>query len=181
MPAPQQVKAPSPRLVKTMNFLTWIVYIGLLIKAGTYLFEYLMVIFVPGFNTEELSWHNINFPELYEFSFIHYSVVVFFMIIITGVKAYAVSEVTDLLKEKTLSAPFRPYVAGILMRICYALCAVGIIALLHNLHNNWLRAHNAGLKGWDDADWLYAAGLVYIIASVFKRGIVLQTENDLTV
>jgi hypothetical protein len=55
------------------------------------------------------------------------------------------------------------------------------VALVHNLHVAGLQRY-MGIPGNPiSIELIILAGLLYILAQLFKRGIEMQTENDLTV
>jgi hypothetical protein len=60
--------------------------------------------------------------------------------------------------------------------------AAGLIAWAANGYAVWLGKMAGVIRyHWPAAEFLLLAGVVFTIAQVFKRGIELQAENDLTV
>ncbi len=81
-----------------------------------------------------------------------------------------------------LVSPFNLRIARLLQKISFVLVAAAFIALLADAHSEWL-LNNAALAQDEHAtgELLFTAGLVFIISQVFRRGVDLQTENELTV
>ena len=78
--------------------------------------------------------------------------------------------------------PFKIEVARIIQRIGYVLLGTWFIAMLSNAHTGWLLKKKGALHGdWVAGEFIFMAGLVFIISQVFKRGVEIQSENDLTV
>ncbi|GAB3176802.1 hypothetical protein GCM10027291_39530 [Telluribacter humicola] len=92
-----------------------------------------------------------------------------------------------------LSSPFTITVANKLLAISYVLLSIWIISFINKSFNHYLNKRmpevvNAmGEIGKDlitfniNGAYLLAAGIVYIIAQVFRRGVELQQENELTI
>jgi ABC-type multidrug transport system fused ATPase/permease subunit len=92
--------------------------------------------------------------------------------------------VFDLLQKLKLQTPFSMEVEKKLERIAYLLLGVWIVSsifwkiYLYYLSKETgiqLPANNSG------DEYLFMAGIIYIISQVFKRGIEIQEENQLTV
>ena len=78
--------------------------------------------------------------------------------------------------------PFKIEVAWILEKVSYVLLGIWLLDTLSNVHSSWVLKQTGVLPGdWDAGEFLFMAGLVFIISQVFKRGVEIQAENDLTV
>ena len=54
--------------------------------------------------------------------------------------------------------------------------------ILYNGQLKWLSKQVAGLQDRSlSAELIFYAGLVFVIAQIFKKGVEIQTENELTV
>lgn len=105
-------------------------------------------------------------------------------IAVSALKAIIWFVVFNLLSKLKLQTPFSMEVEKKLERIAYLLLAVWIVSsvfwktYMHYLAGATgiqLAANNSG------DEYLFMAGIIYIISQVFKRGIEIQEENDLTV
>jgi hypothetical protein len=106
------------------------------------------------------------------------------MIAVSALKAFIWYVVFELLSKLKLQTPFSIAVEKKLERIAYLLLAVWIVSsifwktYMHYLSQATgiqLPANNTG------DEYLFMAGIIYIISQVFKRGIEIQEENELTV
>ena len=70
-----------------------------------------------------------------------------------------------------------------LTRLSNILIAIWVTALLYNIFGGYInKTTDKELLQIIDADnFLFMAGLVFIITQVFKRGMEIQSENELTV
>jgi Protein of unknown function (DUF2975) len=163
-----------------MYILAWVAFIGLMIKAGAILISY----GVSCVNPEAASnlYKGMDLYPLRQYSFWHYTRTISFMVAISGMKAFVLFLVIKTLSKVNLMNPFTIEVARNIERISYVLLTIWIIAILDNAQNGWmLKRTGIILEGWDSGEFIFIAGLVFIISQVFKRGVELQSENDLTV
>jgi len=175
-----KVKSRTETVLVIMNVLAWVAFIGLLIKLGSILISY----GVSWVNPEAARnlYKKLNLHELREYSFWHYSVAVSFTVAIWSTKAYIASIAINILSKINLANPFTIEVSKKLDNISYSLLGIWITSTLANGHNAWL-SKSTGIQGTDftSGELIFMAGLVFIITQVFKRGVELQSENDLTV
>ncbi len=102
----------------------------------------------------------------------------------TALKAFIWYVVFDLLSKLKLQTPFSMPVEKKLERLAYLLLGVWIISsffwkiylyYLKDATGIQLPVNNSG------DEYLFMAGMMYIISQVFKRGIEIQEENALTI
>ncbi|MVM40013.1 DUF2975 domain-containing protein [Spirosoma sp. HMF3257] len=168
------------QILSVMQIITWIAYIGLCIKTGAILISF-GVSFVNPEAAKNL-YKGLNLDSLRQANVTYYVSLVSFMVIILMMKAHVFYLVTKILSKITLANPFKMEVAKILEQISYVLLGTWIVGMLSNAYTSWLlkRTGEVFESGSTD-DFLFMAGLVFIISQVFKRGVEIQTENELTV
>jgi hypothetical protein len=106
------------------------------------------------------------------------------VIAVSFLKAYIWYVVFELLSKLKLQTPFTMEVEKKLERIAYLLLAVWIVSgfiwetyIYYTLKATGIQLAN--IKSGDE--YLFMAAIIYIISQVFKRGIEIQEENELTV
>ncbi len=58
----------------------------------------------------------------------------------------------------------------------------GILEIITAGYSKWLIKKGVSIsESGGGAEFLFLAGVIFIIAEVFKKGVAIQTENDLTV
>ena len=78
--------------------------------------------------------------------------------------------------------PFTEAVSEQLSKISYVAVSAGLLAYIAQGHTKWLTKSGMDLsENWGSGEFLFLAGIIFIIAQIFKRGIELQTENELTI
>jgi hypothetical protein len=163
-----------------MLVLVWLVFFGLAIEIGAILTSYTVSCFNPV--AAKNLYLGLNLSAFYQLSFWHYTLYVAFMVGFLCTKAFVAWLVTKAMSRVNLQNPFTPEVARILESIGYILLAVSLISVVNNFHTSWLFKQTGSLRpDWDTGEFLFMAGLVFIISQVFKRGVEIQSEHDLTV
>jgi hypothetical protein len=94
--------------------------------------------------------------------------------------------VIELLYKLDLKKPFSSFVAKKISQISYYTFSVGILS-----HIAWQTTKNLSHHGYeidslsqylvDSHAFILMAAIIYIIATIFKKGIEIQNENELTV
>ena len=173
------MKNKTQNLLKFMNILSWIVFIGLMIKAGTILFVYFLSI------TNELASQNLfgglNLSEYRNYSFTHYSFIVFYNVLLFSIEAYIAFLITKLLSGLNLKKPFSLMVLKLMKKISFSIFYLWIVAIIHNAHVQYIGISNNFKMDLFSSDFIFLSAVIFIFAQIVKRGIEIQSENDLTI
>ncbi len=175
-----QSKTRTEQILKIMLILTWIAFIGLLIEAGAILVSYL----VSWANPEAAKdlYQGLDWYPLRQLNFWYYTQAISFKIALPIMKALMCFWLIKILSKVNLKIPFSPQVVRGLERISYALLGVCLVAVFNNLHVAWLAKKTGIILGeFPFEEFLFVAGLVFILSQVFKRGVEIQSENELTI
>ncbi len=127
---------------------------------------------------------DLNLFSIREHSISFYVYAMCLTIAVSALKAFIWYVVFQLLLKLKLQTPFSMEVEKKLERIAYLLLGVWVVSsifwkiyiyyLFQATGIQWA-ANNSG------DEYFFMAGIVYIISQVFKRGIEIQEENQLTV
>lgn len=175
-----KTNSKTGQILEIMYVLAWVAFIGLMIEAGAIVISYV----ISGANPEAARnlYRGLDFYPLRQYSFWHYTRSVSFLIAISGLKAFVLFLVIKTLSKVNLMNPFTIEVARIIEKISYVLLAIWIIAILNNAQSSWLlKRTGIFMEERDTGEFIFMAGLVFIISQVFRRGVELQSENELTV
>ena len=81
-----------------------------------------------------------------------------------------------------LMNPFKMEIALTIEKISYVLFGIWIVSILSSVNSKWMLKWTGEYFGNGILnEYLFMAGLVFIISQIFKRGVELQSENELTV
>ncbi|MDX8339478.1 DUF2975 domain-containing protein [Draconibacterium sp. IB214405] len=173
-------KTQTEHVLIFMKVLALIAYVSFAIKAVILLYFYISSLWNP--ENAKNFYIGLNLLQLRQENFTLYSVLVASEFAMSILKAIVWWMVVQLINKIKLTNPFTVKVAYKLERISYLLFAVWVLAVT-------FRGLAAGLgelagnlnDSWNHGQFLFMAGLVFIISQIFKRGVELQLENDLTV
>jgi hypothetical protein len=105
-------------------------------------------------------------------------------IAVSALKVLVWYVVFDLLSKLKLQTPFSMEVEKKLERVAYLLLAVWIVSSIFWKIYIYYLSRDTGVQlptNSSGDEYLFMAGIIYIISQVFKRGIEIQEENQLTV
>ena len=169
---------------KGIQVICWLIFFGYCIQTGALIFNYIFSLFKP------IATHNLHLgldlSELYLKSKSIYIFVFILMIVISALKAYLFYVVLKLFKTLNITKPFSNSVNRIILKITYYTFSIGIISIIAQEFTDQLsnKGYNVGIveRYWNDgAGYLVMTAILFVISFIFKKGIELQIENDLTV
>ena len=162
-----------------MKFFSWFAFIGLMIKAGAIFVTYLLSI-----NDAEVAknlYEGMNLYEYRTYSFTQYTFLVFYKIILFSVEAHIAYLVIQLLKKLDMSQPFNTQVQQFMQQISKGIFYLWIIAIVHNTHMQLIgKKHDFDMYLFS-SDFVFLSVIIFIFAQIVKRGIEIQSENELTI
>ncbi|MBM6497999.1 DUF2975 domain-containing protein [Flavobacterium macrobrachii] len=168
-------------VLKIMNILFWIVFIGLCIKTGALLTSFIVSLFVNPESSNDL-YLGLNLFDLYSFSKSHYIFTAILFMLLTGLKAYITYYVVKIFMKFDLSKPFHGNLNNIFIKISYIALGTGLLAIIAENYAKWIMKKGVTVPiDWTGSEILLFAGVIYLFALIFKKGSELQSENDLTV
>lgn len=170
----------TQRILKVMYVLAWIAFVGLSIDCGAMIVAYIVSVVSPEF-TGDL-YKSLNLSSLYQYSFLHYTFAASFIITVACMKAHIAYLLIRALSDVNMANPFKIEVVRILEKISIVLIGAAVVIMIGNAHAAWLLKQSGIVTLQPDmGQYVFVAGLVFIISQVFRRGVEIQTENDLTV
>jgi hypothetical protein len=174
-----QVKIKNETLIRLLIILSWIMFIGLLIKAGSIFLSYIISTINP--EAAKSLHKGMNLSAYLDASFVNYTFIVGYKVILYVLQAYVAFLLTKLLSRLNLARPFSSPVVLTMQIMTYTILGIWVFAMLHNGHVAILEKVYGIVPNYISGEFLFLAGIVYIFAQIFKRGADLQSENELTV
>jgi|SRR6516164_7331632 hypothetical protein len=174
------MKTKTDFLLAVMNVFSWIAFIGLCIKAGSILISYGVSLKHP-IASKDL-YMGFDLSGIRDYDFIHYTGSVLLMSAIIILEAYAAYLVTRALSKIKMASPFTLEVSNRLVRISYVILIIWVAAILYNGHSVYLSKKIPGFQeNLFSTDFIFLAGMVFVFAQIFRKGVEIQSENELTV
>jgi hypothetical protein len=173
-------KSRTWQILSVMKILAWVAFVGFLIEAGAILLSYTISTF-----SEESALDlckGLNLFSLRQFNFWHYTLYVSLIVSLSIMKSYTALLVIKMLSKVNLANPFTMEVVSKLERISYVIFGTWLVTMITNGHISWLVKVTGELHGnWISGEFIFMAGVVYVFSQIFKRGVEIQSENELTV
>lgn len=174
--------------LKTLHVISWIIFIGVCIEAGGFIFNTFFTLAVNPEGAKKI-WTEVNLSELYYYNQSHYVTVTSLMIIVAVLRAVMFYIIVKIFHDKkfNLSQPFNETVRRVISNIAYLALGIGIFSFwgtkyAENIEKQGLTMPDIQYLRIAGADvWLFMGVVLLVIAQVFKKGIEIQTENELTV
>jgi hypothetical protein len=174
------MKTKTDTLLTIMNVLSWITFIGLIVKAGAIVISYGVSIGNP-LGAKNL-YMGLNLYNVRQYDFWHYTGTVSFMIAILVLEAYIAFLVIKVLSKIKMANPFTIEISKNLEKISYIILLTWVTAMLYNGHAEWLSKRIAGLQeNLISGEFILLAGVVFVFSQIFKKGVEIQSENELTI
>ena len=104
------------------------------------------------------------------------------MVVILVLEAMVAYVVARVLSKIKMANPFTIEVSKKLEKVSYLLLMTWVAAMFYNGHEQWLSKQIPGLQqNLISTEFLFLAGVIFVFAQIFKKGVEIQTENELTV
>ncbi|MXN89893.1 DUF2975 domain-containing protein [Flavobacterium sp. Sd200] len=182
------MKITTAQMLKILYVFAWIIFVGLCIEAGGFIFNAVYTVTVNPSGAGHF-WEKIDLSGLYSYDVGHYLVQTFFMTLVGLMKALLFYLIIKLLHDKKLNMenPFNKEVGSFIFNVSYLSLFIGGFSHWGAEYAQWfvskdIAMPDAQFLGLGGADvWLFMGVVLLIIAQIFKRGIELQEENELTV
>jgi hypothetical protein len=123
---------------------------------------------------------------MYEQSQFVFFLIYSFILSISLLKAFLFYEVIKLIGKLDLQMPFSVFVSNQISRIRTVTFTIGLLSIIatkvvHNFSEKGFDVNQLDEYWTDGKAFILMSAVLIIIATIFKRGIELQSENDLTV
>lgn len=176
---------------KTNNFvfwslyiIAWLIFVGLSIEAGGLIVNFFFSLYYPEF-VQNL-YQKLDLTEMYNNSKVAFFGIYSFILLISILKASLFYIVIRLMHKIDLTKPFNTFVSNQILQISYYTLSIGILSFIARqvakslIHYGFVT--DSLNQFWVDSQAFVVMGaVVYIIATIFKKGVDIQNENDLTV
>ncbi len=178
----------SSRVLQVLYVISWIIFIGLGIQAGALITN---LAFTLANKPEIVSklWKEVDLTALYHFHEGGFVQMLSLIIIVAVLKAILFYVIIKLIHSRQIdfSKPFSFAMERFLLNLGYLSLGIGLfsfwaIRLATNFAKSGVNMPDSSeLKIGGPDVWLFMGVIMFVIAFIFKKGIDLQSENDLTV
>lgn len=169
---------------KGLLIVAWLIFVGLCIEAGALIVNFFFTFYKPEF-LQNL-YQKLDLSEMYANSKLVFFGIYGFILFIAILKAVLFYIVINLMHKMDLSAPFSPFVSRQISLLSYYTICIGFLSYIgrqiaENINHYGFVPDNLNQFWADSEAFILMGAVLYIIATIFKKGVELQNENDLTV
>lgn len=169
---------------KGLHIVAWVIFVGLCIEAGGLIVNFIFSLFKPEF-VQNL-YQPLDLTEMYNDNKWPFFGIYSFILSISILKAILFYIVIRLMHKMDLTKPFNTFVSDQILRISYYTLAIGLFSLIarqlaKNLSHHGFDTDSLNQFWADSQAFILMGAVTYIIATIFKKGVDIQNENDLTV
>lgn len=175
-------------LLNVLHVVAWVIFIGLCIDAGGCITSAAYTMFINPINAATF-WVGNDLSALYQYDPGYFLVETILISIATVLKAILSYLIVKLLYDKKLNMaqPFNDAVRRFLILGSVLAFAIGFFTLWGVKYTKWIvslgvvmpDSQQLRLGGADV--WMLMGVILFVIAQIFKRGMEIQSENELTV
>jgi len=171
-------------IFKALTVVAWVIFVALCIEACALLVNFIYSLFNPV--VLKNLYQKLDLSEMYNRSTAAFYSIYTFILVIAFLKAGLFYDVIKLVSKLDLNRPFSSFVSKQISSISYTTFAIGLISIVARQTANSLSIKGFDVNRlndfWVDSQaYILMAGVIYAIATIFKRGIEIQNENDSTI
>ena len=169
---------------KGLHIVAWVIFVGLCIEAGGLIVNFIFSLFKPEF-VQNL-YQPLDLTEMFKDNKWAFFGIYSFILSISILKAFLFYIVIRLMHKMDLTKPFNTFVSDQLLQISYYTLAIWLFSFIarqiaKNLMHHGFDTDSLNQFWADSQAFILMGAVVYIIATIFKKGVDIQNENDLTV
>lgn len=174
----------SDFVFKALHIIAWVIFVGLCIEAGALIVNFIYSIFKP--EIIHNLYQKLDLSQMYNLNKWVFFSMYSFILFISILKACLFYVVIRLLLKLDLTKPFNSYAADQIKILSYYSLSIGLISYIASQTAKSIQHYGFEIdtltQFWADSQaWVLMAAVIYVIATIFSRGVELQNENDLTI
>lgn len=178
----------SDFIFKTLNVISWVIFVGLCVQAGGFITNAFFTLLLDPVGASKF-WVEVDLSAVYNYNQSYFVILISLIIIVTVLKALMFYLIVIIFHDKrfNLSQPFNEQVKRFILNIAYLALGIGLFSLWGAKFGEKLVIQGVKIPDMQyltlgGADvWLFMSIILFVIAQIFKKGIEIQTENELTV
>jgi hypothetical protein len=178
------MKIKNEWIFNGLHVIVWIIFIALLVEAGTIAFQFIFTLIKPSIAGH--LYNQVDLSKLYNQSLYVFSGLYISGILIACNKAFLFYLTIKLMQQLDMQNPFQQQTAIQIKKISQTAVVIGFVSLFVKETAQQLDKKGFAVEGmnkfWSNSEgYLLMAAVVYILSVIFTRGVNLQKENDLTI
>jgi|SRR6218665_173146 len=181
------MKIPTSFILKALYIITWIIFVGVSIEAGGFIVNAIISLTKP--EVVNNLWKQADLSALLQYDRGQFIAQMAIIIIVAIARATLFYMFIKLLHDKKfdIEKPFNIHVVRFIQLSSYLTFLIGFFSNYGKERAAWMVENGVKMPDLEQmrlggADvWIFMGVFLLVIAQIFKRGIEIQTENELTV
>jgi hypothetical protein len=179
------MKTKSMYILKYINVIAWMVFVGLCIKAGALLYSFWVSMHLNEIAAKNL-YMGLNLSKLKEVNSVAYTTLVLSIVAIIIAQALLFYTVIQIFQKINFISPFHESISKLIKKMALYSLIIGLLSVFAMAYSEQFGdkgmyfPHLSEHIGQGSA-FLFFGGILYFIFQLFLRGIALQQENELTI
>src|SRR5258708_2961701 len=182
------MKITTKQILKILYVLSWIIFVGVCVEAGGFIFNAFFTLVINPVDAKFFQ-PGIDLSDLYRYDRGYFLEETIHMSMVAVLRAWLFYLIIKILHDKKLdlSQPFSKEVGRFIFTISYVSLMIGALSWWGAAYTGWLvkkgvRMPDIQYLRLGGADvWLFMGVTLFGFAQIFKTGIEIKPENDLTV
>lgn len=182
------MKSNTKLILQILLVISWLMFVGVSIDAGGFLSNTFVAAFINP-NLAKHFWQGLDLSGLYNHDKGYFLVITLEMSLVGILRAILFYLIIKMLHDKKLDMA-RPFSAGVqrfISRVAALCLFIGASSYMGAKYVHLMAMQGVTMPDVDSlrlggADvWMFMSVTLFVIAQIFKKGIEMQTENELTV
>lgn len=182
-----EIKITSKQILSVLQIISWIIFLGLCVKAGGIIFNTIYACYKP--IVAQYFWKGLDLSAVYAHDkgrFITQTVLMAIVAVMQALIFYLIIKLFYY-KKINVTKPFNTDLTGVVFKIAYLCLGIALFSFWGVRHLILIKKQNITMPDIESLNiggadvWLFMAVVLLVIGQIFKKGTELQTENDLTV
>lgn len=181
---------PSPKtkvILTLLYIIAWIIFVGLSIEAGGFITNAVFVLIKP--EAVPYLWQQADLRDLLKYGHGYFFTQVLIIGVVSALKAILFYLIISILhnKQVRIEQPFTNIAQRFILRIASLALLIGLFSSIGAEGAAWLSGQGVKMPNLESLHlsgsdvWIFMSIALFVVAYIFKKGIELQTEQDLTV
>ena len=177
----------TKRTLNVLLILSWVIFVGVCIEAGGFIVNAFFALVNP--DVVKHLWHEADLSALFQYNTGYFFAEMLLMSVVAVLKAWLFYLIIKILHDKNfnLAQPFNREVRRFIFNIACITFMIGLFSWWGVKYTGWLVKQGVAMPDVQDlrlggADvWLFMSVVLFVIGQIFKRGVEIQAENELTI
>lgn len=183
-----EIRITTKHILWVLYILAWIIFIGLSMEAGGILFNAFYTMFYNPVGAQ-FFWNKMDLSGLYAADKVYFIIVTVLMSIVAILKAILFYVIIRAIHHRKLdfTQPFNKALPRFISSMAWLAIGIGLFSSWGTKQSKLLSSKGISIPemqqlGFGGADvWFFMGVILIVIAQICKRGVEIQTENDLTI